>query len=61
MKSLKIRGNQRKSKYKSYRGEVGKIAPNILNREFNATAPYTKLTTDVTRLAIPNERVSTLA
>ena len=35
MKILKIYGKQRKSKYKSYRGEVGKVAPNILNREFN--------------------------
>ena len=57
MKVLKICGKQRKSKYKSYRGEVGKVALNILNREFNANSPYTKLTTDVTEFNVCNEKV----
>ena len=57
MKTLKIYGKQRKSKYKSYRGEVGKVAPNILNREFNTNTPYTKLTTDVTEFSVCNEKV----
>lgn len=57
MKTLKIYGKQRKSKYKSYRGEIGKVAPNILNREFNTDAPYTKLTTDVTEFNVCNEKV----
>ena len=39
MKSINIQGKQRKNKYKSYKGEVGKIAPNIINRDFNATKP----------------------
>ena len=54
---LKIHGKQRRSKYKSYRGEVGNVAPNLLNREFAADAPYTKLTTDVTEFSICNEKV----
>ena len=57
MKTLEISGKQRKSKYKSYRGEVGKAAPNILNRQFKADAPYTKLTTDVTEFKVCNEKV----
>lgn len=57
MKILKIFGKQRRSKCKSYRGEVGKIASNILNREFKAEAPYTKLTTDVTEFKVCNEKV----
>ena len=57
MKMLKIHGKQRKSKYKSYRGEVGKVAPNLLNREFTTNAPYTKLTTDVTEFNVCNEKV----
>ena len=57
MKGLKICGKQRRSKYKSYRGEVGKIAPNILDRKFNTDAPYTKLTTDVTEFNVCNEKV----
>jgi putative transposase len=57
MKMLKIYGKQRKSKYKSYRGDVGRIAPNILNRDFDADAPYTKLTTDVTEFNVCDEKV----
>ena len=57
MKELKIYGKQRKSKYKSYRGEVGKVANNVLNRAFNTATPYTKLTTDVTEFNVCNEKV----
>ena len=56
MKSLNIQGKQRKSKYKSYRGEVGKVVQNILNREFVTDMPYTKLTTDVTEFSVCNEK-----
>ena len=57
MKSLNIQGKQRKSKYKSYKGEVGKIAPNIINRDFVANAPFQKLTTDVTECAVCDEKI----
>ena len=57
MKSLNIQGKQRKSKYKSYKGEVGKIAPNIINRDFVANAPFEKLTTDVTEFAVCDEKI----
>jgi putative transposase len=35
--------------YHSYRGEVGKTAPNVLNRDFSTTGPYQKMGTDVTQ------------
>ena len=57
MKSLHIQGKQRKNKYKSYKGEVGRIAPNIINRDFVANAPFQKLTTDVTEFAVCDEKV----
>lgn len=57
MNSLNIHGKQRRSKYKSYKGEVGKIAPNILNREFVTDKPYTKLTTDVTEFNVCDDKV----
>ena len=43
-----LHGKRRKSKYKSYKGEVGKIAANILSRDFAADKPFEKLATDVT-------------
>lgn len=57
MKTLKIQGKQRRSKYKSYKGEVGKIAGNMLNRDFQSAKPYEKLVTDVTEFAVCNEKV----
>ena len=57
MKSLNLKGKQRRSKYKSYRGEVGKVAPNILNRDFETSKAYEKLATDVTEFNVCNEKV----
>ena len=57
MKSLNIRGKQKKSKYKSYKGEVGKIAPNIIARDFKADKPFQKLTTDVTEFNVCDDKV----
>lgn len=39
MRQLGLKVKVRRAKYKSYKGEVGKISPNILNRNFKATAP----------------------
>jgi len=39
-------------KYKSYKGQVGAIAPNLLNRDFSASAPNRKWVTDVTEFSI---------
>ena len=57
MNCLNIHGKQRRSKYKSYKGEVGKIAPNILNREFEALEPFEKLSTDVTEFNVCDDKV----
>lgn len=53
-----MKGKQRKNdKYHSYKGEVGDIANNLLNREFTASKPFEKLTTDVTQFKVCNEKV----
>ena len=52
MKSLCLNGKQRKSKYKSYKGQVGTVAPNILNRNFGTNKPFEKLVTDVTEFTV---------
>ena len=49
MHNLGLMGKRPKEKYHSYRGEVGKVADNIINRDFNATAPLQKWTTDVSQ------------
>lgn len=57
MKLLNLRVKVRRAKYKSYKGEVGKVAPNILNRQFSATAPNQKWVTDVTEFNVCDDKV----
>jgi putative transposase len=47
----------RMKKYRSYRGKVGKIAPNILERDFQATKPNEKWVTDVTEFHLHGEKL----
>ena len=42
-------GKRPKEKYHSYIGEVGKVAENLVNRDFSTTAPFQKWTTDVSQ------------
>ena len=48
MKELGLVCRVRMKKYRSYRGEVGKTAPNLLNRDFHADKPNQKWVTDQT-------------
>lgn len=47
MQKLGLKGKCKRRKYCSYRGEVGKVAENLLQRNFKATAPNEKWVTDV--------------
>ena len=49
MHEAELKGKRPKEKYNSYKGEVGKIAENIINRDFRTTAPLQKWTTDITQ------------
>ena len=49
MHNMGLLGKRPKEKYHSYRGEVGKVADNVINRDFDATAPLQKWTTDVSQ------------
>lgn len=52
MNDLHLKCMVRAKKYRSYKGEIGKIAPNILERDFKAEAPNEKWTTDITEFAL---------
>lgn len=47
----------RMKKYKSYKGEVGKIAPNLLERNFEAEKPNQKWVTDVTEFSLFGQKL----
>ena len=58
MNSLGLKGKQRKNdKYHSYKGTVGKVADNLLKRDFYAEKPFEKLTTDVTQFNVCDSKV----
>ena len=58
MNNLGLKGKQSKNgKYHSYKGEVGKVADNLLKRDFHSTKPFEKLTTDVTQFNVCDEKV----
>lgn len=44
-------------KYKSYKGQQGKIARNLLKRNFTASKPYQKWVTDVTEFAVAGKKL----
>lgn len=44
-------------RYKSYKGNIGKIAPNILNRKFVSKQPNQKWVTDVTQITIAQTKL----
>ncbi len=52
MNEMGLKGIRKKRKYKSYRGKVGHVAPNLLHRDFHAESPLQKCATDVTQIAV---------
>ena len=57
MKQLNLKCMVRMKKYRSYRGQVGKVAPNLINRDFHAEAPNQKWTTDVTEFSLFGKKI----
>ena len=57
MKLLALKSVIRIKKYKSYKGEQGKIAPNILERNFKAMAPNQKWATDITEFNVSGKKL----
>ena len=52
MGELGLKSQVRMKKYKSYKGNVGRTAPNILDRNFKADKPNEKWVTDVTQFSL---------
>ena len=45
-----------KRKYSSYKGEIGKVADNLIKRDFHASKPNEKWYTDITEFNIKAEK-----
>ena len=57
MKKLGLICRVKMKKYRSYKGNVGKIAPNLLNRDFRTEKPNQKWVTDVTEFSLFGEKL----
>ena len=57
MKELGLICRVRMKKYRSYKGEKGEAADNLLNREFRAEKPNQKWVTDVTEFRLFGEKL----
>ncbi|MGU7776413.1 IS3 family transposase [Burkholderia sp. MR1-5-21] len=57
MQQLQLKSLVRSKKYRSWRGEVGQAAPNLLQRQFSATQPNQKWVTDVTEFNVGGQKL----
>lgn len=57
MGQLNLKSTVRPKRYRSYRGDMGKTAPNTLARNFVATHPDEKWVTDVTEFKVKEQKV----
>jgi putative transposase len=57
MGKLGLKSLVRPKKYRSYKGEVGKAAPHVLQRRFEATRINQKWVTDVTEFNVAGEKL----
>nr|WP_122436410.1 IS3 family transposase [Pseudomonas viridiflava] len=57
MAQLGLKSLVRAKKYRAYKGETGKAAPNLLERNFKALSPNTKWATDVTEFKVGGKKL----
>jgi transposase InsO family protein len=57
MKQAHLTCRLRAKKYRSYQGTLGKIAPNLLQRDFRAVRPNVKWTTDITEFKLLGQKL----
>jgi putative transposase len=54
---LGLKSPVRKKRYRAYKGETGRIAPNVLERKFKAKEANQKWVTDVTEFKVAGEKL----
>ncbi len=57
MQQLQLKSLVRPKKYRSWQGEVGQAAPNLLQRQFSATQANQKWVTDVTEFNVGGQKL----
>jgi putative transposase len=57
MVEMGLKSLVRPKKYRSYKGKVGRVAPDLLQRQFSARSPNQKWVTDVTEFNVAGEKL----
>ncbi|PSU18716.1 hypothetical protein CTM90_01650 [Photobacterium damselae] len=57
MGQLGLKSTVRAKRYSSYKGAVGTVAPNVLERNFEATKSDEKWVTDATEFKVKQQKV----
>lgn len=57
MTELGIKSRVRRKRFRSYQGEIGEAAPNLLNRDFAASRADEKWVTDVTKFSVAGRKL----
>ncbi|WP_442872737.1 IS3 family transposase [Chitinophaga sp. 212800010-3] len=57
MRACNLKSLVRVKKYRSYKGQQGRIAPNLLKRDFKAEKPCQKWVTDVTMFVVGDQKL----
>lgn len=57
MSQMGLKAKRKKRHYHSYKGQIGKISPNVIDRDFSAERPNQKWTTDVSQVCIKDEKL----
>ncbi len=56
MSDMGLKAKVKRVKYRSYKGEVGRVAPNVIERDFKTTGVNQKWATDITEYKINDEK-----
>lgn len=57
MKLMKLKAIIRVKKYSSYKGQIGKVAPNLMERDFKTESLEQKYVTDITEFHVNGARI----
>jgi putative transposase len=57
MKAMGLKSLIRLKRYRSYKGQTGKVAPNLLNRDFKSIKPSQKWATDVSEFRVKDKKL----
>ncbi len=57
MQLMQLKSVVRTKKYRAFRGAVGRIAPNVLQRQFDARGPNQKWGTDITEFRVGDQKL----